>query len=271
VKKTTLKELSTEEGRREYYTYDPRNPETLCHHQEPYLDPRFNEELLEAAGTDIHGDPRMRIVWAGSLRQTNFKVMDDGSVLEYEGMKYPYMRVRMVRGYIYHDRNGNRVSTTSMIGIPDKTPFVEDIVWYDLGHMKFVLEMKYTYEELVKLGRYPVPGSKEDKEWHENKRYKGKRMRLDPNPNGEYLFAHYIETPDGRYMDMNDDMMDKIRSVIFNATSQTEEAYIEQKLELRKKAAIAAQEAESLRLSDAISNARIAAEKRLARGKVVYG
>lgn len=262
-----IKELDTEEGRREYYTYDPRNPATLRPHAEPYLDPRFNAELLEIFGTDVHGDPRLRIVWGGSTRASSFREMEDGSVLEYDGMRYPYMRLRIIRGYNYYDKKGRKVMVTSLSRVPPNTVFTEAIGWDDLGVMKFVLEMKYTAEELVKLGRYPKPGSDEEKNWCVRD---GKRYRRKPDPNGDYLFCHYIETSDGRFADVTQITIDNIRAIFHRATTETEAEYVKRKLAEREQLAIAEKEQENLNYANHVENARIRAEKKLAKGKIIY-
>lgn len=265
---TPLKQLESEEGRREYYTYDPSNPTSMRHHVDPYLDPRFNEELLDMFGTDVHGDPRLRISWAGTLRAKSYRQMEDGSTLEYEGMKYPYMRLRTIAGYEYFNDKGQKVTVATMAQVPKDALFVEVFEWDDLGTMKFVLEMKYTYEELVQIRRYPKPDTEEEVEWaHKN----GKRIKEDPNPKGEYIFCHYIETHDGRYLEVSDDTIERIRDVFHTATTETEEEYVKRKLEARRQLAIAEQEQETLNYAHAVSNSRDRAERKLSKGKIIYG
>ena len=216
---TPLKQLESEEGRREYYTYDPQNPVSMRHHVEPYLDPRFNEELLDMFGTDVHGDQRLRIVWAGMLRAGSYRQMENGDTLRYEGMKYPYMRLRTIAGYEYFNDKGQKVTVATMAQVPKDALFVEVFEWDDLGVMKFALEMKYTFEELVQIRRYPKPDTDEEIGWATKN---GKRIKDDPNPKGEYIFCHYIETHDGRYLEPSEATIESIRDIFHTATTESE-------------------------------------------------
>lgn len=264
----SIAQLKTEDGRREYYTYDPTNPASMVQHAEPYLDPRFNEELKHLFGVDLHGDQRVRVVWGGSEPAISFKQMPDGKSLQYLGKKYPYMRVRNVRGYIYIDKEGKKVTVKSIDRVPEGHPAVEDIIYDDLGIMKFVLEMKFTHAELIAMGRYPLPDDAHA--WVHDKTMTY-RIKADPNPNGEYIYAHYIETPDGEFCDMTDAWLDQIKMILNRAQTETEEEYIVRKMDARNKLAILTQEAADLKYADAVENARIKAEKKLSRGKVLYG
>lgn len=262
-----LKDIDNEEGRREYYTYDPSNPVTMQLHVEPYLDPRFNEELLEIFGKDPHGDPRLRIVWGGTLRAVAFRHMEDGTSMQYDGMKYPYMRIRVIKGYHYYTPDGKRVRVMTRDRVPKDALFSEDFDYDDLGQMKFVLEMKYTAEEMVQIQRYPVPGSDEEVGWCFKN---GKQYRAEPNPLGEYIFCHYIETEDGRFADVTQNTIDSIRNIFNTATTETEAEYVKRKLETRQQLLIAAKEKEALDYADHVDNARIRAEKKLGKGKILY-
>lgn len=263
-----LKDLNSEEARREYYTYDPTNPATMVHHSEPYLDPRFNAELLDLFGVDQHGDQRVRIVWGGTLTAPAVRHMEDGTIREYLGMKYPFMRLRVITGFKYQDSDGHQVTVSAEKYVPKGKPFGPVFDWEDLGIMKFVIEMKFTYEEMVQLGYYPKPGSKDETTYT---RKKGRKFRLEPNPKGDYIFCHYIETPDGQYADVTDEWIDRIRFILNRAQTETEQEYVARKLEAREKLAALTQEQEDLRLSAAIDDARGRAESKLARGKILYG
>lgn len=264
----SFKALETEEGRREYYTYDPSNPVSMCHHAEPYLDPRFNEELLTMFGRSANGDQKLRIVWAGTLRAKSFRHMEDGTTLEYDGMRYPYMRLRTIRGYTYYKGNVKN-TVTRCEQIPKNALFCEDFEYDDLGTMKFALEMKYSYAEMVQLKKYPIPGSDEEANWCIRS---GKRYRVPPNPQGEYLLCHFIETSDLRYADVTQQTIDSIREIMHTAMTETEEEYIARKLKAREDLAEMEKKQEKLDYADNVDNAIIRAEKKLARGQVkIYG
>lgn len=264
---TPFKSLETEDGRREYYTYDRERPETLRHHAEPYLDPAFNEQLIEMFGRDPHGDPRMRIVWAGTLRAPMCVDLGDRLVW-FDGMKYPYMRTKRQIAWEYIDRNGKRVTTTNDKSIPQGTVYGPVYEWDALGHMKFVIEMKFTAEELVKLRKYPKPGSDEEKNWGVKN---GKRYLRPPNPDGEYQFVHYVEDGVGGYADCTQAHIDKIKEIFDRSLSETEEEFVARKLAEREALAIAEQAAADLNFSNHVHDARVRAEKKAAKGKILYG
>lgn len=259
-----LKKLATEDGRREYYKYDLANPATLVHHQEPYLDPRFNKELHERYGEDKHGDPRVRIVWAGNLRQPKWRQYN-GDTIEYSGMKYAYMRIRKDIGCEYLE-NGKKVFVTSVDKVPEGAVFSIVPHWDDLGVMKFVIEMKFTAQELTQMGWYPEL-DKDDRYTRKG----GNQWRLDPNPNGEYIFVHYIETPEGDYKDVAQEDLDAIHFMVHRSLNETEEEFIARRTaEMEQMQQLMSAE-EAKKLEDLIADERIKAEKKLAKGKIIYG
>jgi hypothetical protein len=264
---TNIKQLTTEEGRREYYKYFLDDPSSFRHHVEPYLDPRFNDELKETYGCDHHGDPRFRIIWAGTEPMTAFK--DTGSeTIEYLGKKYPWMRLRIVKGYTYTNDDGQKVHVTTIPQVPKDKIYTEDITWDDLGVMKFAIEAKYTAEEMVQMGWYPPFDSPEfDMYCVKN----GKRYRSRPNPKGEYILAHYIETEKGEYRDVTQADIDRIHEIVARSRNESEEEYLARKMKQREDLARLEQENESYNYSAQFEKSRIAAEKKLAKGQIIYG
>jgi len=271
---TALKHLDTEEGRREYYTYDMSRAETLKRHVEPYLDPRYNQELLDAYGTDPHGDQLVRIVWAGTLPRVNYREDKNGNTEAYDGCKYPFMRIKDTIGYTYLDKHGKRVTVTKFHQVPDDALFTEEFRYYDLGVMKFVIEMKFTHAQMVQLGYYPKANTPDAglRGAHitpRDKRYK--RYRQAPNPNGEYMFVHYIETPEGEYRDVTQADIDQIHFIIRRAMGESEQEFLTRKVAEREALAKKEEEDKAMRDAAIAEAAIIRAEKKLARGKIIYG
>ncbi len=263
----SLKELATEEGRRTYYTYNLKDPATLYHHSEPFLAPMYNEQLLELWGTDVHGDQLLRISWSGTLAAPAFKDVGD-SVIEYEGKKYPFMRLVVNEGFEFHNKDGNLVFVTDVKDVPENTVFAVRKRYEDLGKMMFVLEMKFTAEQLVQQGYYPAFDSPEFDEWCVKN---GKRYAPRPNPKGEYRFCNFIQTPDGKYRDVSPADVDNIRQLINRANSETEMEYITRKQEEREKVFAIAKHEKEAHFASVVGDSIVRAEKKLAKGKIIYG
>lgn len=263
---TNLKELTTEEGRRAYYKYYLDDPSSFRHHVEPYLDPRFNEELKDAYGCDHHGDARFRFVWAGTLPALAYK--DTGNeTVEYEGKKYPWMRLRIIKGYTYLNDNGHKVHVTTLPQVPQGKIATEDITYDDLGVMKFAIEAKYTAEEMVQLGRYPAFDSLEfDTFCVKN----GKRYRSKPDMKGEYVLAHYIETHDGQYRDVTQQDVDRIHEIVNRSRNESEAEYLARKMKEREDLAALEQYNSDYNYAKQFEQSLVSAEKKLARGQILY-
>lgn len=258
-----LKKLSTSDGRREYYKYDMGNPATLVHHQPPYMDPRFNAELKERYGEDKHGDQRIRIVWAGTERQVQFREDRNQKVQEYMGMKYRFIRLRKDIGCEYME-NGKKVFVTSVDRVPEGATFAFVPHWDDLGIMKFAIEMKFTAVEMTQMGWYPEMDKQGINDFC---RKNGQKYRAEPNPNGEYIFIHYIETKEGTYKDLEQADLDAIHYMFHRSLNETEAEFIIRREDEMNKITKLTNKQEDQQLTDLIANARVNAEKKLAKRK----
>lgn len=239
-----LKDLQTENGRREYYRVDLSNPMTVRNGLvEPYLDPSYNAELAERYGYDELGDQRVRIAWAAELRQVQYK--DEGwRTVEYLGRKYPHgggFRIKIDDGYIYQSDKGKQVHVKRVEDVPPGKPAVKTFYYDDLGTRKFVVEMKFTLQEMVQLGWCPPPDTPRGEQWCVRG---GKRYRSAPDPGGEYVLLYYIEDEAGEYRDVRQEDIDFIHSVINRAQTETEAERVTRRMAERDKIqkALAAEE-----------------------------
>lgn len=262
-----LKDLKTEKGRQQYYEYDVKRPDTLVPHEPPVLDPVFNELLLDVWGTCPNGDPRLRIVWGGSEPATRYKDVGDRTIA-YEGRKYQVIRIKKTTGWVYRDDKGRTVVAAKPNMVPKDKVAVEQFDYFDLGRMRWILEMKYTAEECVASGWYPEPDSEREASWGMKD---GKRYADPPDPKGMYVMAKVFETPDGKYRDVQMSDIEAVVETIRTAENETEyERFVrkrEQYLAMKRAKAIAKEEWKNAQIQDAI----VRAEKKLARGKIIYG
>jgi len=227
----TFDELATEDGRREYYRVDLKNTDTLRNGLvEPYLNPAFNDDLLERYGCDVHGDQLVKISWAADIRATQFK--DAGAItIPYLGRKYPWrggFRLKVTTGYSYTDTDGNKVTVRTLADVPQRTAFIEEFEYDDLGARKFVVEMKYTLEQMVKMEWCPPPDTPEGEQWCVRN---GKRYRVAPDPKGEYIFGFFIEDKDGEYRDVTALDVQGIHDIFNRALNETDEERVTRKVE----------------------------------------
>lgn len=219
---------------RRYYRVDVNDPSTFTNNVvEPYLNPAINEELAERYGVDIHGDQLIRIVWAPSLRTTNFK--DHGSHTEpYEGRKYPYnggFRLRITTGFVYKNDDDNDVTVPTIAKVPKNKSFVEQFVYDDLAARKFVVEMKFSLAQMVQMRWAPEPGSQEEGTWCVRN---GKRYRISADPRGEYIFCKFIQTPEGDFRSVTSDDVRLIHETFDRALNETEAERLVRKQEERE-------------------------------------
>jgi hypothetical protein len=227
----TIEELSTEEGRRAYYRIDLQDPSTLHNNcAEPWLNPAYNEELKKRYGCDIHGDQIVKISWAASLRAVAFK--DIGfTTLSYTGRKYPFMggyRLKVTTGFSYYSVDtetgeSHKVTVPSLDKVPFGKVWTEEFAYDDLGARKWVVEMKYTVAQMVRMGWCPPPDTPEGEQWCVRQ---GKRYRIAPDPKGEYVFGFFIEhqvPEEGEYRDVTQADVDAIHAIFNRALNETDE------------------------------------------------
>lgn len=264
----TLEELGTEEGRSRYYKVNLADRSTWRNNLvEPYLDPVFNEELLERYGTDAQGNQKIRISWAVPHTKRHYKV-EHNRVTPYTGRKYPYrgaFRLRITRGYIYTDNNGKKVTVTEKSNVPKDKVFVEDSYYDDLAERKFVAEMRLSLPEMIALGLvknpslFPNQGMKN-----------GVRFKDEPNPSGDYVFLFFCQDKFREYRDVTFKDIQRIHDVVNRSNTETDLEYLARKTAER---ALAMElDAADKRKKEFIHWERAwgRAEKRVARGKIEY-
>lgn len=221
--------LDTEEKRREYYTYDMSKESTLIPHVAPsFIDlSPLNRELVELAGRDRYGDPRIRIVWADSLSKRKYYEGTDGNFHPYTGKVYPFLRTKRLSGYVYISDEGHETLVTRKELVPPEKLYRREFTYSDLGVMKFVVEMKYTLEERIALGYYPKDPIARSKWGIKN----GKRFADLPDGRGEYVLCFFIETPDKGYRDVSRADLDSIREIWRRAETESDAEYAIRKQE----------------------------------------
>lgn len=256
----------SEEIRKEYYTYDMARESTLFQHEPPSFDlTGFNKQLVELAGKDPYGDPRIRIAWSDSLSKVKYYEDANGVFQKYKGKKYPFMRVRRISGYSFYDKKGVKTTVTSVDKIPKDRPFVVEHTMGDLGVMKYVVEMKYTLDELIKLGYYPED-RKEREKWGVSN---GQRYADVPDARGDYMVCFYIETPDGGYRDVVQADLEAIKEIWYRAHNESDREYVERKQAEVEKILNLAEEQELAEFNDALDKAIVRAEKSV-RGQIYF-
>jgi hypothetical protein len=252
-----------EAERQKYYVYDPSKPSTMVHHNPPRLDDHFNRELLKLAGKDIYGDQRLRIAWAASIPETKYHENENGKTEEYEGRKYAFMKRRVVTGYTYINKKGHKVTVKHPALVPKDKVYTNASYLDELGIMKWVVEMKYTAQELEDMGYYPKHGSLKAEQWCVRN---GQRYRIKPSRTGEYIKAFFIEMPDSfgfgnfGYRDVRESDLEEIRRIWHQAHNESEEDYANRKM-AEINARLEFEEAEQARKMDsALESAIIRAE-----------
>lgn len=264
----SLRQLETEEGRREYYSYNPRDPLSLVPRSAPYLSERFNEELLEKYGTDIWGDQRIRIVWAPEVDQLQYYEDQHGNTYSYQGKRYPYMRIERVIGFCYRNAKGEHVTVTTEDRVPEGAIAEPVTIKEDLPKLHFVVEMKYTLEEMIALKWCPDPATTEGEAWCVRN---GKRYRDTPDPRGEYMLAYPIVTADGQYRDVTDDDLRHIHEIVRRVRTESPEEYVARKKDEFEKLTAVAEAEKAEKEADKWSDAFIRAERRQAqKGRIIF-
>jgi hypothetical protein len=250
--------------RQQYYRYDLRNPATMVHHEVPFLDPHFNRELLKLAGKDIFGDPILRIVWAGTLRETKYHEDANGKTQEYQGMKYAFIKRNVITGYTYINDKGHRVTVKTPDLVPKGKVYQNQSHMDELGTMKWVVEMKYSAQDLETLGYYPKLGSAKADQWCVKD---GQRYRVKPSRTGEYLKAFFIEMPESMgyahfgYRDPRESDLEEIKRIWWQAHNESDEDYVKRKMENIDKMLAVEAAAKQAKMDNALEDAIVRAEK----------
>jgi hypothetical protein len=235
------KELRTPEGKREYYRYYLDVPESLVEKPAPTLQDvpieEINRQLKEIAGTDAHGDPIFKASWAGTLPEIKYQEYSDSEGVlktkEFIGKKYAYYRRRVQDGYEFLNDEGHRIFVKNQNQIPSGK--VARVVSHveELGELYWVVEMKYTAEQMVAAGFLPDPDSERAKTFCIKN---GNRYRKPFDPKGEYVFAFFCQElvadsdyaePVPYYRDIGRQDVETVRAIWHRANNESESEFAE--------------------------------------------
>ncbi len=190
------KYLKTKEGKRDFYHYWSDVPESYVEKKPPQLNSHsivyINRELRRVAGVDVHGHQRIMTSWAGTLPEIKYYEDANGVTHEFTGKKYAECRKWMTDGYEYFDDNNNRKFVKNIKEVPEDKVCQPVKHIYELGQLFWVVEWKYTAEELVTQGYLPPPDSDRAKTFCIKN---GQRYRKPFDNQGEYVFAFFINEP----------------------------------------------------------------------------
>lgn len=192
-----VKNLGTIQGKKEYYEYDWKNPKTWVDKPEPSLSETsletINKELAKIAGYDIHGDQRYRAIWAVKCEQRKMYPDSNGKLHVYMGKKYNpnmYFKFRRAIGATYLNDKGQTVRATKPEDVPAGKPFTILTEMTELSILRWVIEMKFTFEELVEAKMIPAPDSERDKKFAV---FEGKKYHTGFDPKGHYVLCYACE------------------------------------------------------------------------------
>lgn len=194
------------EERQEHFEY--RTPKDLVVHGEPFSPEKWNAILLKIAGRCPAGDPRLRIVWGGTAKKRGYFQGPEQSI-ECDVIKYPapVPNIRRIKGYNYFNDEGN----VNFVVRPDHIPAgkigMPVIESYQLGQLRWMLERKFTPEELVAMEMYPDPRTEAGRMYG----VRGGRRYVAPmGKKGEYVPLYPLQTPDGRYWEPDEGWFDHL-------------------------------------------------------------
>lgn len=175
--------------------YYAHNDNYIRPKENPSLDPRINEELAKIGGKCPFGDNRFQIVFAGNLTKKGVRIYPDGEIITGEVIKYLHKFTKVV-DWQYTDKNGNIHEVASMNEIPPQSEIVGFPVAvprvFALGKLRFVLEVKFTLEELIKLGKYPAPDTIEGKNYGRNEN----QQIIEEYPDVRGIYENRLEFED---------------------------------------------------------------------------
>lgn len=231
----SLTDLHTPKGRKGYYRYVDDDPDSFVEKTAPVLVgatiEEINNRLLDISGVDPHGDPRLKAFWAGTLPEVKYWEDSNGKTHEFVGKKYRYRRTFITEGYAYINDEGNKVIVSKSGDVPAHKIYAPERRPVEYGELIWVIEMKYTAEELVKLGWFPDPDSERGRTFCIKN---GQRYRKPLDPRGEYVPAIRIEEPEydsvgdivkNWYRDITLQDVEKIQSVINKSQSESNQAF----------------------------------------------
>ena len=215
--------MATLEQKQEDFEY--RSPADLYVHGEPFSPADWNKELLKIGGRCPFGDARLRIVWGGTEKKHGFLQTDKGSV---EAMVIKYAaqipHVRKLVGYSYKDDAERYITVRRLDQVPEGKIPIPKLEYMQLGMLRWVLERKFTLDELIAMQMYPDPKSEKGREWG---RRGGRRYAYMPDQRGLYVGLYPLQTPDGKYFEPDADWFTTLRKTQREIESVTEQDKID--------------------------------------------
>ena len=227
--------LAERQAKHEYRTEDD-----LCPHPAPVSAENWNRELAQIGGTDRFGDVRLRLVWAGTMMKRGYDQTADGSV-EAPQIKYPgpVPKIRRLCGFHYRTKRESKSNFVLRADLAPKGAFVTPVYDYiQLGILRWVLERKFTPEELILLQMYPDPATEEGRNYGREKisttmhtpygprttwSYGNRRFIAAMDTRGEYVGLYPLETPDGKYFEPTAEWLEYLRKAEYEAAHATKE------------------------------------------------
>lgn len=222
---------TTKEDKFEY-----RTPDDLYVHAEPFSPKVWNERLRKIMGDCPLGEPRLRIVWGGDMKKRGYVQTEKGSV-EKMVIKYPapISKIRKIKGFVYFNDKGQRVFVTKPEDIPQGKLAVPEIEEFELGKLRWVLEKKFTPEELVAMSFYPPPNTPQAKMFGVNG---GRKYKAYMDSRGEYIGVYPLETPDGKYFEPDNKWFEMLEEQVYqwkNASEAEKDAFLVKSAENEEK------------------------------------
>ncbi len=181
--------------KQKYYEYDPGQGYGWWRKDPPAKEPWFQHELNLLAGMSDRGQPRLRVVWGGT-------VMHD--ITEKPQLKYKVVR-EIITGYNYVKTDGTIGTTTSM-NLPDdaKVPweFHPKRERLELGRLRWAIERHVPAHELKRLGRF------------KNRRAPDGELILRELPSeGVYDHFFWVQTAAFKYRDLDRQVLTAIKAM----------------------------------------------------------
>jgi hypothetical protein len=200
--------------------FEYRKPADLYPHGEPFSPEEWNRTLAKIAGVDKFGDPRYRIVWGGTATKKGY-IQTDTKSEPANVIKYPanVPRYRKLKGFEYVDDDGRTVTVTRQDLAPAGKFVAAVVEEYELGTLRWMLERKFTPEELIAMQMYPDPNTEAGKTFG----VRGGRRYIAPmDGRGEYIPLYPLQTPDGRYWEPTEEWFDLLRKTEKETREATE-------------------------------------------------
>jgi len=177
------------------YEFDPHNPETWRTYPEPDLHPRYQKELVKLAGLNPHGQPNLRIVWGATVKSDT---AHDKSQLKY----FCGYGLTEVQGFRYKGADGQWKFTETIEEIDPTIMLIPATERPQIGLPRWVIEEWQSPEQLAQA-----------------KRFQEKQLDDDGNPilrteipaEGVYVTYFIVQSLEGNYRGIGDDVLDFIR------------------------------------------------------------